>query len=139
MQRYRSRVSGPLLDRIDIHIEVPPVPHSILNQPLDPQTSTSAEIRERVVLAREIQLARDGKPAHQLSSKEIEKICVLDSAANTLLERAATRLGLSARAYHRVLKVARTIADLDSAAKIEEAHVCEAVSYRMLDRMSSDR
>jgi magnesium chelatase family protein len=136
IQRYRARVSGPLLDRIDIHIEVPPVAHCVLNQPIDPRTPASAQIRERVVRTREIQIARDGKPAHRLSPKEIEKSCALDAATKTLLEKAATRLGLSARAHHRILKVARTIADFEGEARIGQTHVSEAIGYRTLDRRS---
>jgi magnesium chelatase family protein len=137
IQRYRSRISGPLLDRIDIHIEVPPVAHSVLNQPIDPQAPTSAEIRERVIRVREMQLARDGKSAHQLTPKEIAKRCALESITKALLENAAMRLGLSARAYHRILKVARTIADLEGSERIDDAHLAEAISYRTLDRKVS--
>jgi magnesium chelatase family protein len=134
IQRYRSRVSGPLLDRIDIHIEVPPVAHSVLNQPIDPRTPTSAQIRERVVRARQIQLSRDGKPAHRLTPKEVERSCALVAATKILLENAATRLGLSARAYHRILKVARTIADLEGEERIGQADISEAINYRALER-----
>ncbi|MCC6303388.1 MAG: YifB family Mg chelatase-like AAA ATPase [Gammaproteobacteria bacterium] len=132
--RYRARVSGPLLDRIDLHLEVPPVPRALLGRPANEPTLTSAQVRERVTRARERQLARDGKPAHQLTPKEIERSCAIDTGLSALLERAATQLGLSARAYHRILKVARTIADLDGADSLERPHLAEAIGYRTLDR-----
>jgi magnesium chelatase family protein len=137
IQRYRSRVSGPLLDRIDIHLEVPAVPPGVFDRPADPAEPGSARIRERVVRARELQLARDGKPAHRLAPKEIESSCAPSAATKALLEKAATRLGLSARAYHRILKVARTIADLDGSGNIGAPHVSEAINYRTLDRKST--
>lgn len=97
VQHYRARVSGPLLDRIDMHIEVPALPRSVLSQPAKESTPTSAQIRERVVHARERQIARDGKPAHQLALKEIEHSWAIDAGMTALLEKTATRLGLSAR------------------------------------------
>ncbi|MCC6209208.1 MAG: ATP-binding protein [Gammaproteobacteria bacterium] len=134
IQRYRARVSGPLLDRIDMHIEVPALPRAVFRQSANESAPTSAQVRERVILARQRQIARDGKPAHQLAPKEIERSCVIDAGATALLEKAATQLGLSARAYHRILKVARTIADLDASEHIGHAHLGEAISYRTLDR-----
>lgn len=134
--RYRARVSGPLLDRIDMHIEVPALPRSALRQATNESTPTSAQVRERVVNARARQIARDGKPAHQLMPREIEKSCAIDRRGTELLEKAAERLGLSARAYHRILKVARTIADLDASEHIGHAHLGEAIGYRTLDRGS---
>ena len=134
MTRYRARVSGPLLDRIDMHLEVPPVPHALLKQAVSDATPTSAQIRARVVRARERQLARDGKPAHQLASQELERSCALDARLAARLEQAATQLGLSARAYHRILKVARTIADLDGADMINRTHLGEGIGYRKLNR-----
>lgn len=136
VDRYRARISGPLLDRIDLHIEVPPVPYASLRQMPDRAESGSVEICERVVRARERQIARDGGPAHRLTPGDIEKSCVPDTAAVSLLERAAARFGFSARAHHSILKVARTIADLDGAEGIGERHVGEAIGYRMLDRKS---
>jgi len=136
--RYRARVSGPLLDRIDMHIEVPPVPRAMLNQSPDGTVPTSTQMRERISRARECQLARDGKPAHQLTPKEIERSCAIDANATALLERAATQLGLSARAHHRILKVARTIADLEGAEQISHAHLGEAIGYRRLDRRTAE-
>jgi magnesium chelatase family protein len=137
--RYCARVSGPLLDRIDMHIEVPPVPHAIMNRPVDAQTPSSSRIRERVARVRECQLACYGRPAHQFTAREIEKGCVLDAATQALLERAASRLGFSARAHHRILKVARTIADLEGAERIRQSHVSEAIGYRPLDRQAPGR
>lgn len=134
IQRYRARVSGPLLDRIDMHIEVPALPRTMLSQPVRESMPTSAQVRERVVQARQRQLARDGKPAHQLAPKEVERSCALAAGMTALLEKAATQLGLSARAYHRILKVARTIADLDGADAISRPHLGEAIGYRTLDR-----
>ncbi|MDR2878228.1 MAG: YifB family Mg chelatase-like AAA ATPase [Chromatiales bacterium] len=132
--RYRGRLSGPLLDRIDMHIELAPLPHSMLHGPSDAATPSSATMRERICRARTRQLDRDGKPAHQFTPREITNRCRLDAAGAALLERAAERLGLSARAYHRILKVARTIADLANADEIAQAHLAEAIGYRTLDR-----
>jgi len=117
-----------------MHIEVPALPRSALSQPAREPTPTSAQVRERVVCARERQIARDGKPAHQLAPREIDKSCTIDRRGTELLDKAAERLGLSARAYHRILKVARTIADLDASEYIGHAHLAEAISYRRLDR-----
>jgi magnesium chelatase family protein len=136
--RYRARISGPLLDRIDMHIEVPPVPHAVMHQAADIHTPSSASIRERVARARQIQLARTGKPAHQLTAGEITKNCMLDGMTKALLEQAASRLGFSARAYHRILKVARTVADLEGSEDIGQSHIREAIGYRLLDRRPPD-
>jgi magnesium chelatase family protein len=132
VQRYRARLSGPLLDRIDMQIEVTPPPRAALAAPAG--AATSAMIRERVTRARDRQLARDGKPAQELSLKEIGVRCQLDAAGQALLERVGEHLGLSARAHHRILKVARTIADLEAADRITTAHLGEAIGYRSLDR-----
>ena len=126
--RYRSKLSGPLLDRIDLQIEVPALPAETLQQAADGETS--ATIRVRVTLARERQMARQGKPNARLSTKEIDHHCHPEPAAADLLKTAVSRLNLSARAYHRVLKVARTIADLANSDAIEAPHVAEAVQYR---------
>jgi magnesium chelatase family protein len=134
VSQYRSRISGPLLDRIDMHIEVPGVPKEVL---LDQETSageSSSAVRERVELARERQRQRSGRINAALTNKQIEKSCKLNEEGRHLLEQAIDRLGLSARAYHRVLKVARTIADLAAQEAIQPAHVAEAVRYRCLDR-----
>ncbi len=130
--RYRGRISGPLLDRIDIQIEVPSVPEAELTRQSAGE-STEA-IRRRVESAHGVQLERQGKSNGRLGVKDIDRICVPDAAGEALLRQAMGRLNLSARAYHRVLKVARTIADLASSDSIASAHVAEAVQYRRLDR-----
>ncbi len=136
MDRYRSKLSGPLLDRIDLHVQVPSVPVRELGN--RSTAETSEEVRKRTVAAREIQLKRfAGSRARcngQMTLKQIYKHCALDSAGRSLIERAIERLGLSARAYARILKVARTIADLGNEENISPAHVAEAIGYRTLDR-----
>lgn len=132
--RYRSKISGPLLDRIDIQIEVPALPQEDLLQ--QAAGETSASIRARTEAARQCQLARQGKPNAQLSVSEIETWCTPDAPGEALLRQAIARLGLSARAYHRVLKVARTIADLAGSTNIQTAHIATAVQYRRMDRQS---
>ncbi len=132
--RYRQRISGPLLDRIDLHLEVPRLPPDVLGAPPDPGAETSAQVRTRVIAARERQLARQGCPNQALSGRAIDRHCALDAAGRRLLEQATRRLGLSARAWHRILKVARTLADLGGEARIAPAHLSEAVGYRHLDR-----
>ena len=134
VQRYRARVSGPLLDRIDMHIEVPKLPQHAMRAQPDATTETSAQVRTRVTAARARQLHRSGKPNALLKNRQIEKHCRLSDTDNKLLEHAIERLGLSARAYHRILKVARTIADLTGSEDINTAHLTEAISYRRLDR-----
>ncbi len=139
--RYRDRISGPLMDRIDMHIEVPRLPTALLHRSTDEFIEESASVRRRVETARNRQLQRIGhknsaigRPNSALSSREVETVCALDDAARTLLYRAMEKLKLSARAYHRILKVARTIADLDGHNAIQIAHVSEAIGYRRLDR-----
>jgi magnesium chelatase family protein len=136
VHRYRSRVSGPLLDRIDIQVEVPTLRYQELASK-DPGES-SAAIRQRVNAARTLQLQRFHKRAihanGQMGSKDIKRHCVINDDAEKLLETAINRLGLSARAYSRVLKVGRTIADLAGSEAIETAHIAEAIQYRSLDR-----
>ena len=126
--RYRGRLSGPLLDRIDIHIDVPAVPQAE-RLALEPAEG-SAVVRERVATARARQLTRQGKPNVELGTKEVDRHCRADPAGETLLKQAISRLGLSARAYHRVLKLARTIADLAGVEAIAASHVAEAIGYR---------
>lgn len=132
-----SRISGPLLDRIDIHIEVPAVKFKELSSAS--KGEKSAEIRKRVVAARKIQLERfkGMKGIHNnsdMGSKEIKSFCEIEQESLDLLKMAMTRLGLSARAYDRILKVSRTIADLEGQEKILPQHISEAIQYRSLDR-----
>jgi magnesium chelatase family protein len=140
VQRYLARVSGPLLDRIDLHVEVPAVRFRDLTEHAPGEGSEP--IRARVARARELQRARfAGRPdihanAH-MAPRELRQFCRVGEAGETLLRTAIARLGLSARAYHRVLKIARTIADLDGAVEIGTAHVSEAVQYRSLDRAAA--
>lgn len=136
IQKYLSKISGPLLDRIDIHLEVPRLNYDQLTRKTGAETS--AQIKERVNKARGIQKQRYKKDGFSfnafLESKEMEKYCRLNQEANELLKMAILELGLSARAYDKVLKVARTIADIDEKETIEAAHISEAIGYRSLDR-----
>ncbi len=137
VQKYLNKVSGPLLDRIDIHVEVTPVAFSELTAKRFSEKSES--VRERVVRARDLQLKRFEtiEEVHcnaQMSPKMLQRICVISDAGSTLLKKAMERLGLSARAYDRILKVARTIADLAGSEQIETEHLAEAIQYRSLDR-----
>jgi len=131
IQRYLSKISGPLLDRIDLHIEVPSVPYAELRS--NDKSQTSVEIRARVLAAHERQGARGFSNA-LIPSKHLREICALDAAGERTLEMAVRRLGLSARAHDRILKVARTIADLGGSEIIQAKHIAEAVQYRSLDR-----
>ncbi len=133
IQQYRSKLSGPLLDRIDIHIEVPRVPQEILSAPAELEPST-ATVRSDVLSARAVQLNRQDCLNSSLSNKQIERFCQLDADSNQLLNSAIERLGLSARSYHRILKLSRTIADLSSSANIEKNHVMQAIQFRSFDR-----
>ncbi|WP_183948870.1 YifB family Mg chelatase-like AAA ATPase [Rehaibacterium terrae] len=133
VQRYRGKLSGPLLDRIDIHLEVPRLARGEL-RPDAPRGEASATVRVRVVAARERQLARAGKLNARLGQRETEVHCRLTPADQGLLERAMESLRLSARATHRILRVARTIADLAGSEAIRTAHLTEAIGYRRLDR-----
>lgn len=137
VQKYLNRISGPLLDRIDLHVEVVPVSFSELSA--ERPAEKSAQIRERVIRAREIQQKRysSSKGVYcnaQISSRQLRGICKIDEAGNQLIKTAMEKLGLSARAYDRILKVARTIADLDSSENIQTPHLAEAIQYRSLDR-----
>lgn len=135
IMRYLNRLSGPFLDRFDLSIEVPLLPKGALQQRQAQQGETSEQLRQRVIKAREIQLNRAGKINAHLSSKEIERDCALSPPNSLFLENALTQLGLSVRAYHRILKVARTIADLAEQKQIEQPHLAEALGYRAMDRL----
>ena len=136
IQRYRSKISGPLMDRMDIHVDVPALAYKDLQQEL--QAESSQSIRTRVVKARLIQLRRFNHAKifcnAQMQSRLIKKYCRLDKGCEKLIEAAVEKLGLSARAYHRILKCARTIADLDHQEHIKRDHIGEAIQYRTLDR-----
>lgn len=137
IQRYMAKISGPLLDRIDIHIEVPAVKYKELSSEV--KGESSAQIRERVMAARQIQLNRFKGLKNifnngDMGPKEIRQFCKLDSAGAELLKMAMSKLGLSARAYDRILKVSRTIADLENSGNILPQHISEAIQYRSLDR-----
>jgi magnesium chelatase family protein len=137
VQKYLNKISGPLLDRIDIHIEVTPVPFKELSSVRDAEKSEV--IRERVVTARQIQEKRykniEGIYCNaQITSKLLRTFCKIDDNGQNLLKTAMDRLSLSARAYDRILKVARTIADLDNSDEISSDHLAEAIHYRSLDR-----
>ena len=132
-RRHRNRISAPLLDRIDIHVEVPKLHISALEQGT-PAGESTRSIRQRVVRAYDKQLQRAGKSNAELNSSEVELHCRIQSSDKALLEKAMEKLQLSARAYHRILKLARTIADIDDSDCIQRKHLTEAVSYRSLDR-----
>ena len=138
IQRYVSKISGPLLDRIDIHIDVPSVNYRELRSGVAPESS--GDIRNRVIRARDTQLDRFRSGGEhifanaQMGSREIRRYCELSTDSEHLLERAMVKQGLSARAHDRILKVARTIADLSGAEVIEPGQIAEAIQYRTLDR-----
>ena len=137
IQKYMAKISGPLLDRIDIHIEVPAVKYKELAT--ESLAEKSENIRNRVIKARDVQLRRFKESKHifnnaDMGSKEVRKYCKLDDSGEQLLKMAMTKLGLSARAYDRILKVSRTIADIDNSENILPQHVSEAIQYRSLDR-----
>ncbi|QEP42356.1 ATP-dependent protease [Ectothiorhodospiraceae bacterium BW-2] len=134
IDRYRSRISGPLLDRIDMQIEVPPVKYEALEAEQPEPMESSETIRQRVVACREWQLARQGRCNSQLMVRELKQVAALDEGCRTLLQRVSERFGLSARAHHRIQKVARTIADLQQVETITTTHLAEAISYRHFDR-----
>lgn len=134
VQRYRARISGPILDRIDMHMDVPSLPFADLQQQ-EQKVEHSAAIQQRVIAARERQLARQGKANAQLNSTELEQHCLLKPDARALINRAIEQLGLSTRAYHRILRLARTIADLEAEAQPALNQVAEAIGYRRLDRI----
>lgn len=137
IQKYTSKISGPLLDRIDIHIEVPAIKYSEISSNV--MGESSEIVRERVIKARQIQTMRFKNYKNvfknaDMASKEIRKYCVLDENSQNLLKLAMNKMGFSARAHDRIIKVARTIADLDSSEIIYPNHISEAIQYRSLDR-----
>jgi magnesium chelatase family protein len=139
VQKYLNKISGPLLDRIDLHVEVTPVAFNELSGGI--QQERSSAIRDRVIRAREIQEKRyaDCESVYcnaQMSSKMLREICQINQASATLLKHAMEKLNLSARAYDRIIKVSRTIADLSDSADIKPEHIAEAIHFRSLDRDS---
>jgi magnesium chelatase family protein len=136
IQKYHQKISGPILDRIDLHVEMPAIEY----QELVGQTiqETSEDIKKRVLKARAIQAARfpqdSGKTNALMSVREIKKYCTVVDAGKKLLERAIKELEFSARGYHKILKIGRTIADLADSEPIQEEHIAEAIQYRTLDR-----
>ncbi|MCK5680505.1 ATP-binding protein, partial [bacterium] len=139
IQRYRQKISGPLLDRIDLHIEVPAVAtRELINPDKESHEESSKIIRRRVLQARKIQLKRlktySRRHNAALNDKDLKKFCNLDTNCRNLLETAMDRLGLSARAYSRILKVSRTIADLKDEKNITTSDIAEAIQFRSLDR-----
>ena len=131
--RYQSKISGPLLDRIDLQIQVPTQPaETILAK--SSNSPSSAEIRTTVIAAHDIQMQRQGCNNAHLQNSALERHCQLDDASRNLLIQAIDKLGLSARAYHRILRVARTIADMEGIADIQLAHISEAIGYRRMDK-----
>ena len=135
IRRYRGRISAPLLDRIDIHIDVPRVAKEQLKLKTPNNSETSHDVQTRVCAARKLQINRQEKPNAYMTNKEIEKFCSLNDDCDKLMDKAFEQLGLSARGYHRTLKLARSIADLDISDSIETNHLSEAISYRQYDRL----
>ncbi len=138
VRRYKAKVSGPLMDRIDMLVDVPPVAKAMLRPAeIDQQEENSITVRERVIRARALQMKRAAKANYLLEHKELQVYCPLSESDYQLLEQAISRLGLSARAYHRILKVARTIADLAGSDHIQTPHLSEAIGYRRLDTIAN--
>ena len=132
--KYRGKISGPLLDRIDMHIEVPRISHAVLRKGSPEGEESSTTIKTRVIAARNIALQRSGNANSELNVTEIKQFCDLSDQGHQLLEQAMDKFGLSHRAYHRILKLARTIADLAQSPAIDITHLSEAIAYRKLDR-----
>ena len=133
VRKYRSKLSGPLMDRIDIHLEVPPLEAEELLE--EGSGEPSSKIRERVKRVRDIQMKRQGKLNAHLGSSEVKRFCRLGSKEKALLKGAIEKLGLSARSFTRILKVARTIADMEESDSIKASHISEAIQYRVLERL----
>ncbi len=134
VRRYRSKISGPLMDRIDIHLEVPRIAHKILRTGNPQGEESSAQIRQRVIAARNHAITQRGQPNALMTAPHVKLHCRLDQTCDQLMEQAMHRFSLSHRAYHRILKVARTIADLSGCDNIQAEHLSEAIGYRKLDR-----
>lgn len=135
IRRYRSRLSGPLLDRIDMHIEVPNMTQHILSGSKSVLSESTAEVSKRIFQAYDRQIQRADKSNHLLTNREVEQFCPMNKGQYQILEKIITNYNLSARALHRILKVARTIADLEQSAEIQTPHLHEAINYRRLDRL----
>ncbi len=138
IQRYLAKLSGPLLDRIDMQVEVPTLSPESLSSKSELTNEKSAEVRQRVINAREVQWLRQQKSNAELQVTELDQICHLRADSQALLNQAMSRFNLSARVYHRIIKIARTVADLSGSANIEIPHISESLSYRCLDRSTSD-
>jgi magnesium chelatase family protein len=136
VQRYQNRLSGPFLDRIDMHIEVPALSHSDLQQSSD-SIENSVQVKQRVIVAQQRQIARRQHCNAHLTNKEIEQDCLLSAENQAVLEKTMAKMKLSARAYHRILKLARTIADLEDSEIIQLHHLTESISYRKMDHFQS--
>ena len=134
IQRYRSKLSGPLLDRIDMHIEVPRVPQEVLTAPTPEDEPSSDEIRQRVEEVQELQKSRQGCLNSKLSPKQVDEFCALDAESQGLINAAMSKLGISARGYHRILKLARSLADVEKSDQIQQFHLAQSIQLRNLDR-----
>jgi len=134
ISRYQQKISGPLLDRIDLHLEVPPVDIEALQQVNDPQSESSSVVRQRVEAVRNRQFSRQGCLNSELTPNQIASLIPLDEMSQTILRNAVEKMGISARSYHRILRVARTLADMSQSEQVEAMHIAEALSYRSLDR-----
>ena len=134
VKRYRARISGPLLDRIDLHIEVPPLPIEALTESYTGEEETSAMVLERVKKTIGIQLKRSGKSNARLNNREIQNFCAIDESTQNYMNITLERLGLSARSFHRILRIARTIADIAEKENVALEHLTEALSFRKIDR-----
>ncbi len=136
--RYQRKISGPLLDRIDLHLEVPPVDIESLQQSDISSNETSAMVRQRVIAVRQRQFERQGCLNSELSPAQIKQLIVIDERSQTLLKRAVEQMGISARSYHRILRIGRTLADMSGSTNVEASHIAEALSYRAFDRNSGN-